>query len=200
MSIEGILIGLLGIVLGLAFCFGGFRWFMLLLPVWGLFAGFTAGAGAVSVLLGESFLASILGVGVGVVLALVFALFSYLYWWGAVVVVAGGLGFAVTQLVLGAIGLNPGGLLVVLISIVGGAVVALVAMAANAPKHVAIVLTAVAGAGWLAAGLALMLGAVKTDALGGGALVAVYTAGTLWIAVWAIAAAAGIVAQVQMTR
>jgi len=52
MSIEGIVVGLLGIVLGAAFCFSGFRYFLLLLPLWGLFVGFTTGAGATAVLLG----------------------------------------------------------------------------------------------------------------------------------------------------
>ena len=73
------------------------------------------------------------------------------------------------------------------------------AFLANAPKYVAIILTAFAGAAWLVVGVALILGVVKTDELANGALVAVYTEGVLWIVFWGVAAAAGIIAQLQMT-
>jgi len=199
MSLEGIVIGGLGVVLGAAFCFAGFRFFMLLLPIWGLFVGFMAGAGATSVLLGEGFLASVTGIAVGVVVGIVFALLSWFYWWGAVLVVAGSLGYIVTHWLLVVIGFNPEGWLAVLISIAAGVAVAIVAFLANAPKYVAILLTAFAGAGWLAAGIALFVGVINPDDLPNGALVAVFTEGWLWIVIWAVAGAAGVVAQLQMT-
>jgi hypothetical protein len=201
MSIEGFVIGLLGIVLGAAFCFSGFRYFLLLLPIWGLFAGFVTGAGATAALLGEGFLGSVLGIGVGVVVAIVFALLSWFYWWGAVVVVAGTLGFTVTHAILGAIGFNPDGFVGTLIALAGGVLVAVVALAVNAPKYIAIILTALAGASWLTAGIALILGIIKPDQLQNGPLAAIYsTNGILWILVWAAVGVAGIVAQVQMTK
>ena len=44
-TIEGLLIGLLAIAIGAAFAFYGFRVFLILLPIWGFFAGFLLGAG-----------------------------------------------------------------------------------------------------------------------------------------------------------
>jgi Domain of unknown function (DUF4203) len=199
MSLEGIVIGLLGIVLGAAFCFGGFRWFLILLPIWGLFAGFMAGAGATSVLLGEGFLASALGFVVGIVVAIVFALLSWFYWWGAVLVVAGWFGYTLAHFLLVAIGFNGEGWLTILISIVAGAAVALVAFLANAPKYVAIILTAFAGAAWLTAGIALIPGIIKTADLETSPLVAIYQQGWIWIVIWAVVGAVGIAAQLQMT-
>ena len=200
MSIEGIVVGLLGVALGAAFCFAGFRYFLLLLPIWGLFAGFMTGASATSLLLGEGFLAGALGLIVGAVLALVFAVLSWFYWWGAVAVVAGTLGYAVAHGVLEGIGFNADGFLTAIISIVVGLVVAFGALAVNAPKYLAIILTAFAGASWLVAGVALVPGIMKTDALQAGPLVALYGLGILWIGIWGVAAAAGIIAQLQMTR
>ncbi|HYO43456.1 MAG TPA: DUF4203 domain-containing protein, partial [Candidatus Limnocylindrales bacterium] len=201
MSIEGILIGLLGIALGAAFCFAGFRYFLLLLPIWGLFAGFVTGAAATAALLGEGFLGSVIGIGVGVVVAIVFALLSWFYWWGAVVVIAGTLGFAITQAILEVIGFSADGFLTTLIALAGGVAVAVAALAVNAPKYIAIFLTAVAGASWLTAGVALMLGVVKTTDLDQGPLAALYqSSGILWILLWAGLAIAGIIAQVQMTK
>jgi len=77
--------------------------------------------------------------------------------------------------------------------------VAFVALVVNAPKYVAIILTAFAGAAWLAAGIALFLGVIKTDELANGSIAAVYTEGWLWIAIWGVAAAAGIIAQLATT-
>ncbi len=199
MSLEGIVIGLLGVVLGAAFCVAGFRYFLLLLPIWGLFVGFMAGAQATATLLGEGFLGSVIGIAVGVVVGLVFALLSYFYWWGAVLVIAGTLGYWVTQWVLGLIGFSTDGLIITLVSIAAGFAVALVAFVVNAPKYVAIILTAFAGAAWLAVGIALILGVIKPETLSGGAIVAVYTQGWIWIVIWGVAAAAGIAAQLQMT-
>ena len=199
MTIEGIVVGLLGIVLGGAFAFAGFRFFLLLLPIWGLFVGFMAGAGATAVLLGEGFLGSVIGIAVGVVVAIVFALLSWFYWWGAVLVIAGTLGYWVTHWILAAIGFNADAFIPVLIAIAAGLGLAIVAFLANAPKYVAIILTAFAGAAWLAAGVALFLGVIKVDELPNDALAGIYTEGWLWIVIWAVVAAAGIIAQLQMT-
>lgn len=195
MSLEGFFIGIVGLVLGSAFAFGGFRWFMLLLPIWGLFAGFTFGAGAVGTLLNEGFLASILGIGVGVVFAVIFALLSWFYWWGAIVVIAGWLGYEAAIWLLQLIGFSANGFLAFIIGLAAGAVVAFIALAINAPKLVAILFTAAAGAAWMTAGVALVLGIIKPDGLSAGAIAAVYTQGWLWIAIWLGLAAVGIVEQ-----
>ena len=200
MSIEGIVVGLLGVALGAAFCFAGFRLFLLLLPIWGLFTGFMVGAGATATLLGEGFLASTLAIVVGIVVAIVFALLSYLYWWGAVAVIAGALGYWVAHWLLVVIGFSADGFVTTLIALAAGVALAFAAIVVNAPKYVAIILTAFAGAAWLAAGIALFLGIIKTDELTDGSLVAIYKAeGWLWIAIWGVAAAAGIIAQLQST-
>jgi hypothetical protein len=199
MSIEGIVVGLLGVALGAAFCFAGFRYFLLLLPIWGLFVGFMVGAGAMATLLGEGFLGSVLAIVVGVVVAIVFALLSWFYWWGAILVVAGSLGFWLAHWILSVIGFSSDGFVVTLIAIAAGAALAIVAFLANAPKYVAIILTAAAGAAWLVVGAALILGIVKTDEMANGALVALYKQGVVWIIFWGVVAAAGIIAQLQMT-
>ena len=39
MTLEGIIVGLFAILIGGAFCFAGFKWFLNLLPNWGFQAG-----------------------------------------------------------------------------------------------------------------------------------------------------------------
>ncbi len=199
MTIEGIVVGLLGIVLGAAFCFSGYRYFLILLPVWGLFVGFMTGASATALLLGGGFLGNVLGIVVGVVLAIVFALLSWFYWWGAVAVIAGTLGYAAAHAIMEAIGFNADGFLAAVVAIVAGLVVGFGALAVNAPKYLAIVLTAIAGAGWLVAGVALVPGFMDTGDLAAGPLVALYRMGAIWIVAWGVVAAAGIIAQLLMT-
>ena len=199
MSIEGIVVGLLGVALGAAFCVAGYRYFLLLLPIWGLFVGFMVGAGATATLLGEGFLGSVIGIGVGIVVAIVFALLSYFYWWGAVLVVAGTLGFWLAEWLLTLIGISTDTFIVTVIAIVAGVALGVVAFLVNAPKYVAIIVTAFAGAAWLVVGVTLILGIVKTDELANGAFAALYSEGWVWIIIAAVAAAAGIIAQLQMT-
>lgn len=199
MSLEGIVIGLLGVALGAAFAFAGFRFFLILLPIWGLFTGFMVGAGATAMLLGEGFLGSVLAIGVGVVVAIIFAVLSYLYWWGAVAVIGGALGYWVAHWLLVAIGFADDGFVTTLIALAAGVAVAVLALVVNAPKYIAIILTAFAGASWLAAGVALFLGVVKTEDLTNGSIAAIYTEGWLWIAIWGVVAAAGIIAQLATT-
>jgi hypothetical protein len=199
MSLEGFVIGIIGILLGAAFAFAGLRWFMLLLPLWGAFTGFMVGSGATATLLNEGFLASVIGIVVGIIVAIVFALLSWFYWWGAITVIAGVLGFEVAQWLMVVIGFDASGFVTTVIAVIAGVALAVVALFLNAPKYVAIILTAFAGAAWLTAGVALVFGVIKPDELNGGALVAIYTEGWLWIGIWAVVAAAGIVAQIQMS-
>ena len=95
-TLEGLLLGALAIAIGLAFAFWGFRVFLVLLPIWGFFAGFLLGANGVDYLLGDGFLATTMGWVVGFILGLIFAVLSYLYYWVAVILLGGALGYQLT--------------------------------------------------------------------------------------------------------
>jgi hypothetical protein len=199
MSFEGLATGLLGVGLGAVVCFAGFRVFLLVLPIFGFFVGFMTGLAATSMLLEVGIFSSLLAFVVGIALGILFALLSYFYWWGAILVIAGTLGYEIAQWVIGLVGFTADGLLVTLVSIAAGLALAFVAFILSAPRLVAIVLTAFAGAAWLAVGVAMILGVIQPNTLTDGAIVAVYKQGWFWILMWGVAAAAGIVAQLQMT-
>src|SRR6478752_5425918 len=94
MSLEGIVLGLIAIAIGAAFTFWGFRFFLLLLPVWGFIFGFILGADAMTYIFGTGFLSEVTSWVVGFVVGIIFAALSYLYYWFAIVWIGATAGYA----------------------------------------------------------------------------------------------------------
>jgi hypothetical protein len=60
--------------------FTGYKFFIVLLPIWGFFFGFMLGAQTVQALLNESFLASAAAFVVAIFVGALFAVLSYLFY------------------------------------------------------------------------------------------------------------------------
>jgi hypothetical protein len=164
-TIEGLLLGLLAIAVGLAFAFYGFRVFLVLLPIWGFFAGFLLGANAMTALFGDAFLATTLGWVVGFLLGLLFAVLSYLYYWIAVILLGGALGYQLTIGLLQWIGFEGDGLIAFVLALIVGAVFAVGFFLLHMPAVLVIVATAISGAGAAVAGVIVALGLVDHTGL-----------------------------------
>ena len=164
MTLEGILLGLLALVVGLAFCFGGFRWFLILLPIWAFFAGFIFGAGAVTTLFGDQFVATILSWVAGLAIGIGFALISYLYYWFAVIFLGASIGYFAGLGIMAWLG-NEGGLLATTVGLVVAVVFAIVFVVLRVPRYLVLLATAFAGAFAIVSGVALILGRVPVAAL-----------------------------------
>ena len=67
-----ITLALFAVLLGVAFCFAGYRFFLVMLPIWGFFAGFWLGAQTTVLLFGDGFLATTTGWVVGFVAGIIF--------------------------------------------------------------------------------------------------------------------------------
>lgn len=193
-------LAILAAVVGGAFTFYGYRFFLFLLPLWAFVAGFVAGMQGMEVLLGDEhqFFVSTLGIVVGVVLGAVLAVLSYLFYWAAIVILAGVVGYTIGYGLLSAIGLDgilgwAGGLAV-------GAVFAVVAIVLNAPKAVIIVLTAAGGAALLIAGAMLLFNVIQPEELSQGVLWKAISTHTLWLIIWIAAAVAGAFLQFTTTK
>ncbi len=169
-TIEGILLGLLAIAIGLAFCFYGFKVFLVLLPIWGFFAGFLLGAGGITALFGDAFLATATGWVVGFLLGLLFAVLSYLYYWIAVILLGGALGYQLTIGLLQWIGFTGDGWLAIILGLVVGAIFAVGFFVLHMPAILVIVSTAISGAYATMAGVVIGLGLIPVAGLEGGVL------------------------------
>lgn len=194
-----ILAGLLTIALGLILLLLGFRTWLRLLPVIGLLVGFVGGTTFVSWMFGDGFLANAFGIVVGVVVAVAFAALAIVWWWAGVVVSIGGLGFGIGYGLLPAIGVSVA-VLPVLVGLAVGATFALLAVVLRLPRALVVVSTSLWGAGAVLAGIMVLLGIVRVEDLGYGALDQVLGESLLWTLVWIALAAAGIWMQTVTTE
>lgn len=185
---------MVGLLFGALICFGGYRFFLFLLPIWGFFFGFGLGAQSIQALLGDAFFATVTSWVVGFGLALIFAVLSYLFYIVAVALIAGSLGYGLVVALMGAIGFNFG-LITWLIGIVVAVAFAFVTLRFNLAKYVIIIATALGGAG-LAIGT-LIVGVDKMDMarLTTDPIRTMLAGNPFWSIVFIIMAAAGIFVQ-----
>ncbi len=189
-----ILIGILATVLGVTLAVAGLSVYVVMLPISGFLVGFFGASGVVAAAFGEGFLASTLGVVVGLAFGILFALCSYFYWYAAVVLAVGFFGFVLGASILGSIGIGPDWLLF-LLAFALGIVFIVIALATYFPIFFAIFGTAFSGSAIAIGGVLVFLGQVELSAIGTGALWRII--GDSWILwlVWVIGAFAGVGAQ-----
>jgi hypothetical protein len=197
MSFELLCVGLIALLFGLVVAFGGYRLFMVLLPIWGFFAGFLIGAQAIALLFSNGFLATVTGWVVGFFVGLLFAVLSYLFYFIAVGIIAFSLGYGATVGVLGWIGLDMG-FLVWILAVVVGIVVALVVYFLNLQKYAIIVATAVGGTGIIIFALLAMFGSPAVDLLQNPVRLAIQNS-FWWLLFFLVTVVLGFIVQLQTT-
>ena len=195
MAFQDFVIGALVLLVGAAFCFVGYRFFRILIAIWGFFAGFNLGAGAMTALFHNAFLGTTTGIVLGLVLGLVFAALAYFFYYVAVVLLGASVGYSIGTGLMAAIGLNPSGFVSVIVGIAVAVVLALIILLFNLPKLLIMVFTALGGAVAMLAGLLILLGQVKVAYLQYGDAVALVKASWFWSIVAIALAVVGFLAQ-----
>jgi hypothetical protein len=198
MDLQTLGLAILAGAVGAAFCFFGYRFLLILLPVWGFVAGFVAGMQGMQVLLGESFFASTVGIVVGLVLGAILAVFAYLFYYAAIVILGAAVGYTLAYGIVSAIGFT--GLVGWLAALAVGAIFAIGVVVLNAPKAVLVMLSAAGGAALMVAGAMVLWGVIPPEDLSDGVLSSAMTSQPIWLVAWAIAAVAGGYVQFRTTR
>lgn len=200
MSIEGLIVGIIAILVGLGLCFAGLKYFLLLLPVWGAIVGFVIGSNMMHHLFdSEPFLAGTTGIIVGIVVAVAFAVLSYLYYYFAVIVAGGAIGYLLGIGIMGIFGLD--GVVAWIVGLIVAVVFAIAFIQLAMPIWLAIWATAIGGASAIITGLAVLVGTVTVADLNYGFLTALWNApgvGIIWIGAGIVLAIAGVFAQLKM--
>ncbi len=151
-----ILIGIMAVFIGGLFALQGGNLMRILFPLFGFFAGFSAGAALVSGATGDGFLSTVFAWVVGFCVALLFAVLAYFFYAFAIVLAFGGIGFSLTAAVLSLFNLD-WSWLVILLGTAVAIVFGLYAVVSGLPMMVLNVVTSFFGASMIIYGLLLVL-------------------------------------------
>src|SRR4029079_19049573 len=163
--VDRLLLGLIAIAVGALIAAYGARGVFLLLPLFGFVVGYLVGAQVVTNLFGDGVFATLTSWVAGLVVAVLFAVLAGLWWWAAVVILFGVVGYEVGYGVLVAIGFNDPGLLPFIAGLAVGIVLAVLAVVLDAPTLLVALVTAFGGAACVVAGLSLILTQTTVDQL-----------------------------------
>jgi hypothetical protein len=191
-----ILLGLLAIVAGGAMLFAGQLVLRLVLPIWGFFAGFAAGAGFVSDLGNDRFLGTALGWVLGLVFGLVLAVLAYFFYAVAVILAMAAFGFAIGSGLVVALGID-WNWLAVLVGLVVGAIIGIASIFLNMPMLVLVVLSSIAGAVGVVGGLMLVFGSLNSADFNHGNFVDTVNNNWFWYVLLVVLAVFGIFVQMR---
>jgi hypothetical protein len=199
MGFETLCVTLIALLVGLAICFNGYRWFLILLPIWGFFWGFALGAQALQAVFGIGFLATVTSWVLGFIVGAVFAVLSYLFYLVAVALMAGSLGYGLGLGIMGLIGFDFG-LITWLVAIGLAIVVAAVTIYFNLYKYVIIVTTAIGGAGTVVITLMFGYAGLTLANLAQNPIRFALQGSPLWTILFLVLAVLGIVSQLATSR
>jgi hypothetical protein len=198
MTFQLICTAILALIIGILALAAGYRLFLLLLPIWGFFAGFAFGAHATALLFGTGFLATVTSWISGIVAGLIFAVLSYLIYIVGVALLSAAFGyFLAAGLVL--LFLEPG-LIVTLVGLAGAVVMAFIVLAFNIQKPVLEFITSFGGATAVLTGVLLLLGRIPFEALGGNPVRLVLQDSIFWLIAWLVLGFIGFGYQIYSNR
>lgn len=185
---------LLTMLIGAAFCFAGYRFFRILILLWGFFTGFSIGASLVAVIFSTGFLATAASWIIGLIVGLVLAMLAYFFYVAAVVILGATIGYWIGVGVMAAFGLGQN-MLTPVAGIVVAALLAVLVIITNAPRLLMIVLTAFSGASVIVFGFLLLFGQGTIDTFKYGSIFALIHGSWLWLIAWLVLAIIGISVQ-----
>ncbi len=167
MSLETIVLGTLAVAIGLAWAFYGLKVFVILLPIWAFFFGLTSGAQWSQDIFGQGFLSTVLSWGIGLVFGVVLAAIAFLWYYAAVTIAFGALGYVLGVGLMDAIGFDTA-ILGIIVGLVVGAVFAAAAFLLAVPAWLIIIVSAISGSAAAIAGVLLFFGQIPIAAFGSG--------------------------------
>jgi len=191
-----ILLGVIAILAGALLCFRGQLVLRLVFPIWGAFAGFAFGAGLVAGFADEHFLGSVLGWGLGIIFALIFAVFAYLYYAVGVVIVMASIGFTLGSGLVVALGID-WSWVAVLVGVVVGALLGVGAVVSDLPMLFLVVLSAAGGSVAMVTGFMLFTGALDSATFTDDTFTSRVDDAWWWYAAFVVLAFVGVLSQIR---
>lgn len=184
-------------LIGLAILVYGYRIFLVILPVWGFFAGFWLGADITSLVLGTGFLGSVMGWVAGFGLGLIFGILSYLFYNIAVAVQAAIIGYGIGS------GLAAAFFGTGVISALSGAAAAMIVLififAFSFQKYIVVAVTSILGSNVMLLSVLLLFGRITLQSLAtsGTTILPIVSDSSVWLLAWLVLAGIGIWGQIR---
>jgi hypothetical protein len=195
-----IFIVILAALLGAAALLWGYRLFLVLLPIWGFFAGLWLGVTGTTMLLGDGFVWTVSGIIIGVIIGVFGAILSYMFYLVGVAIIAAAIGGMLGSGVMSALGFDPG-FLTTIVTIGSAIVIAILSLILNLQKYVITFLAAVGGAVLLVISGLLLFGQVTLDQIRLGNLLApIFSSSWIWILAWLVLLVLGFAVQIRRDR
>jgi hypothetical protein len=199
MTFELLCAVIIALLIGVAMVFNGYRWFLILLPIFGFVWGFGLGAQTMHALFGYQMFATVASWVVGLIAGVVFAVLSYFFYLFGVAIFAGSIGYSLAVGLMWAIGFELN-FITWLIGIVAAVALAFVVLKFNVQKYVIIIGTSLAGAGVIIATILFAFGKVDVAQLATLAAKAAVSMNIWWWLLFVVLAGAGIYSQIVTTR
>ena len=196
-----ITLALFAVLLGAAILLAGYRFFLVMLPIWGFFGGLWLGAYSVTLILGTGFLATTTGLVVGFVVGIIGAVLSYLFYLVGVLIIAGAFGGALGSGIMSSLGFDPG-LIMAIVTIVSALIGAGLTLLFSLQKYVLIAFTAIAGAVLVVFAGMLTFGQITPSDLQSGAnlIQPIFHGSWFWSIVWLVLTIVGVVVQIRANQ
>jgi hypothetical protein len=189
-------------LLGTLLYFLGYRIFLVLLPVWGFFAGLWFGLEVVRLIMGKGFFATSAGFIAGFAIGILVAALSYLIFELGVGMVAAGFGIIIGSGLMEALFGLRGGILVLVAALGLGAIVGLLTIKYSLQRYVIMVVTSLAGASLILLAVLLLLNQASLDTVKqiGNSIQVVHNVSPLWSVVWLFLSALGVWVQIRINK
>jgi hypothetical protein len=198
MFFQTVLVSLIAILIGLALTLSGYRFFIILLPIWGFFAGFSATGTTIRGLWGTGFFNTVFSWVIGLLVGLLFAVLAYLFYYAAIIILGATVGYMLGVGFMTWIGFQLG-FISVMVGLILAVIFAFGVWYLKVPKLLIIILTSLAGAASMLAGVFLAFGTIPLADLQWGAVGAVVRQSWWWTLVYLALAGIGVAAQWVMT-
>lgn len=177
----------------------GYRLLWIILPIWGFFFGLAVGGQGVQALFGDGFLSTAFSWIVAFCLGVLFAMMSYLFWFLAVALVGGYLGYAIVVGFFGLVGVDLG-VVVWLVGVAVGIVTAFLTLRFNVQKYVVIIATSFLGAAAVVGTIIMLFNPLDPTAFADHPVKVVFDEGVGWAIMLLLVAAVSMAFQFASTR
>lgn len=200
MFAERLIIGPLVLIIGLLFCFAGYRLFRVIMAIWGFLIGFFVSLQVIPLFLGHSVVATGLAWATGLILGLVLATLAYALYTAAMTLLGASIGYLLGTGLMTALGVGNQTVVVIVVGLVLGLLFAILILALDLARLLIVASTALGGAASIVLGILFTSRLLPVDLLHFAQLMTFVKNSPAWLLLWLALAIGGGIFQLQNTR